>query len=110
MECEVYEFEPRTKELLQKIEYFANGATGTREFVTTHSPPLGMVQIEDADRTKYDKYLTKIVDSHLDKFADRAFKFEKDDFQGRMLKLMVSLHPDQKDEVCVFLRFVSITY
>jgi hypothetical protein len=104
LELEVYEFEPRTMELLTKIEYFMS-RSNVREFVTTNSPPLGMVHIEDADRQKYDKYLNRLVDNHLDKFADRAFKFEKDDFQGRLLKLMVRLQPEQKDEVC---RLISL--
>jgi hypothetical protein len=106
IECEVYEFEPKTSELLSKIEYFPNTTNGPRQYVETHSPPIGMVHIEDADRTKYDKYLNMIVDKHLDKFADRLFKFEKDDFQSRMFKLMVSLHPEQKDEVCLSVGFV----
>jgi hypothetical protein len=98
LELEVYEFEPRTSELLTKVEYFMS-RNNVREFVQTNSPPLGMVQIEDLDRQKYDRYLNRIVDNHLEKFADRAFKFEKDDFQGRLLKLMVNLRPEQKDEV-----------
>jgi hypothetical protein len=99
LELEVYEFEPRTMELLSKVEYFTRN--NVQEFVETNSPPLGMVHIEDEDRQKYDRYLNKLVDNHLDKFASRAFKFEKDDFQGRLLKLMVRLQPEQKDEVCL---------
>jgi hypothetical protein len=99
LELEVYEFEPRTMELLTKVEYITRNNVG--EFVESNSPPLGMVHIEDEDRQKYDRYLNKLVDNHLEKFADRAFKFEKDDFQGRLLKLMVRLRSDQKDEVCL---------
>lgn len=101
IECEVYEFEPKTAELLSRTEYFPNTTNGPREFVVTHSPPIGMVHIEDADRTKYDKYISMIVDKHLDKFADRVFKFEKDNFQSHIFKLMVGLRPGQKDEVCL---------
>jgi len=86
-------------ELLRKIEYLPSMTTGNREFVETHSPPLGMVQIDSEDRQKYDRYVNKIVDTYLDRFAAQAFKWEKDDFQGRLLTLMVHLHPDQKDEV-----------
>jgi hypothetical protein len=103
IECEVYEFEPRTTEILRKIEYFPGTTNGSRQFVETYSPPLAMVQIKDTDGAKYNRYLDGIVDNpnHLDKFASQASKFEKDDFQGRLFNLMVSLHPDQKDEAAL---------
>ncbi|KAF2433321.1 hypothetical protein EJ08DRAFT_74714 [Tothia fuscella] len=113
IECEVYEFEPRTSELLSKIEYFPSTTNGPRKFVETHSPPLGMVQLENVDRSRYDKYISMIVDKHLDKFADRVFKFEKDDFQGRMFRLMVSLQPDKRDEIALLrdiYRLQVVTY
>src|ERR1700761_6219044 len=74
MDLELYEFEPKTNELLRQIFYTLNQETGKREWVQKHSPPLAMVCIENVDRQKYDRYLNKVVDHNLDRFAERCFK------------------------------------
>lgn len=99
IEFELYEFEPRTTELLRQFQYSLDLQTGTRGWVEKSSPPLAMVSIENEDRDRYEQYLNRVVDKHGDKFVDRCFKYEKDDFQGRLLKLMQQLKPDNKEQV-----------
>jgi len=99
IEFELYEFEPKTNELLRQMQYCLNNSTGERGWVERCSPPLAMVQIENEDHERYEKYLNKVVDKHLDKFVDRCYKFEKDDFQGRLFKLMTKLQPESKEQV-----------
>jgi hypothetical protein len=55
--------------------------------------------IEREDRQKYEKYLNMIVDNHMEQFAEVCYAGEKDDFMGRLLRLMVCYKPDRADEV-----------
>jgi hypothetical protein len=99
LECEVYEFEPKTNELLRQFQYCYNEETGGRDRIEKFSPPLGMVQIERADRNRYEKYLDMIVDKYMDQFAGRCYFDEKDDFMVRLLRLMVHYEPEKAEEV-----------
>ena len=99
IECEVYEFEPRTQELLHEYEWRFNPQTGRKHRVDKACPPLAMVQIEHNDRQRYDRYLNKIVDNHLERFAEICFDKNSEEFQSRLLRLMVKLKPDNREEV-----------
>lgn len=98
IECEVYEFEPKTRELLRQFQYITDPETRRRTRVEKASPPLAMVQIEHADRQKYDKYLTMVVENHLEQFAERVYDIESEDFPTRLYRLMVRFKPDNKEE------------
>jgi len=98
LECEVYEFEPKTQELLRQFQYITDPETRRRTRVEKASPPLAMVQIDHEDRQKYDKYVTMIVEEHLEKFAERLYDIESEDFPTRLYRLMVRFHPDNKEE------------
>lgn len=113
IEFELYEFEPKTTELLRQFQYSLDLQTGTRGWVEKNSPPLAMVSIENEDRDRYEQYLNRVVDKHGDKFVDRCFKYEKDDFQGRLLKLMQQLKPDNKEQTALIrdiFRLQVVTY
>ena len=98
--CEVYEFEPKTRELLRQFQYIKDPQTERRVRVEKASPPLAMLAIEQADRHKYDRYLTMIVDKYLEPFAELVYDYQNDDFSVRLLRLMVRFKPDNKEEVC----------
>lgn len=98
--CEVYEFEPKTRELLRQFQYIKDEHSDRRVRVEKQSPPLAMLAIEQADRHKYDRYLTMIVDRHLEEFAELVYDYQNDDFSVRLLRLMVRFKPDNKEEVC----------
>ena len=98
--CEVYEFEPKTRELLRQFQYIKDPHSERRVRVEKASPPLAMLAIEQADRHKYDRYLTMIVDKYLEPFAELVYDYQNDDFSVRLLRLMVRFKPDNKEEVC----------
>jgi len=97
--CEVYEFEPKTGELLRQFQYIKDPQTERRVRVEKASPPLAMLAIEQADRHKYDRYLTMIVEKYLEPFAELVYDYQNDDFSVRLLRLMVRFKPDNKEEV-----------
>ena len=99
IECEVYEFEPKTMELLHEYQWRMNLETGRKQRIEKACPPLAMAQIEHTDRQKYDRYLNTIVDNHLERFSEICFDGLQDDFQGRLLRLMIRLKPENKEEV-----------
>jgi len=97
--CEVYEFEPKTGELLRQFQYVKDPRSERRIRVEKASPPLAMLAIEQADRHKYDRYLSMIVDKYLEQFAELVYDYQSDDFSVRLLRLMVRFKPDNKEEV-----------
>jgi hypothetical protein len=101
MELELYEFEPKTAELVRHLQSVLDEKTGKRNWVNKGSPPLAMVSIEPEDRHCYERYIDNIVDhpANLEKFVDRCYKYEKDDFQARLFRLMYEYQPTAKDEV-----------
>lgn len=97
--CEVYEFEPKTTELLRQFQYVENPQTKKMERQEWACPPLAMMRIGQPDRRRYEGYLNEIADHHMLQFAHLCFDDEPDDFQTRLLLLMCSLRPEPKDEV-----------
>lgn len=95
----VYEFAPRGKELLQQIQYKTNPRTQERVQFIMQSPALGMVHINHNEEKKYDKYISDIVDNHLDAFADVCWADDDNDFAPRLFKLMTRVKPKGDDEV-----------
>ncbi|KAK3080797.1 hypothetical protein LTS18_013006 [Coniosporium uncinatum] len=94
--CEMYEFEPKTNELEHQLQYLFNRATGTQEVVQKRSPPMAMTQIENSDRKQYDNFLNEVVAHFMPAFAQRRYGCESDDFQLRLLKLMISLKEQER--------------
>lgn len=87
---------------MRQVYSVLNEETGQRDWVETTSPPIAMVTIDTADRQAYEKYIDNIVDNpiNLQKFVDRCYRAEKDDFQKRLFQLMMDYQPDSNDEVC----------
>ncbi|KAF2684912.1 hypothetical protein K458DRAFT_28082 [Lentithecium fluviatile CBS 122367] len=94
----VYEFAPRGKELLEQIQYQTDKKTGQRIAIKKESPALGMVHINHNEEKKYDKYISDIVDNHLDAFADVCWADDDNDFMPRLFKLMTRVKPKNEDE------------
>jgi len=95
----VYEFAPRGKELLEQVQYQTDKNTQQRIPIKKESPPLGMVHINHNEEKKYDKYISEIVDNHLDAFADICWADDDNDFAPRLFKLMTRVKPKNDDEV-----------
>jgi hypothetical protein len=105
----VYEFLPKGKELLVQLQYKTDPRTLKRVTVQKSSPALGMVHINHNEEKKYDKYITDIVDNHLDAFGDLCWKEDDNDFQEKLFRLMTRVNPKSEDEVRLFLLESSTT-
>jgi hypothetical protein len=100
IEFNLYEFEPKTNEILYQMQYVLDESIGKRMWIKKRSPPLGMVVINKEDVNRCEQYLDQVVDKHLGNFTHRCYRHEKDDFQGRLFKLITQLKPETKEQVC----------
>ncbi|KAF1914878.1 hypothetical protein BDU57DRAFT_520076 [Ampelomyces quisqualis] len=94
----VYEFTPKGHELTTQIQYVTDPRTNKRIAVTKQSPALGMVHINHNEEKTYDKYISDIVDHHLDDFGDLCWKEDNNDFLPKLFKLMARVTPKNEDE------------
>ncbi|CBX97109.1 hypothetical protein LEMA_P102400.1 [Plenodomus lingam JN3] len=109
----VYEFSPRGNALLVQIQYNTDPNTHQRVAVEKKSPALGMVHINYNEEKKYDKYITDIVDHHLDAFGELCWKEDDNDFQQKLFKLMTRVKAKNEDEARLLhevFRLVVVTY
>ncbi|EDU45461.1 hypothetical protein PTRG_02938 [Pyrenophora tritici-repentis Pt-1C-BFP] len=94
----VYEFIPRGDALLVQIQYKTDPNTHARIAIQKQSPALGMVHINHNEEKKYDKYISDIVDNHLDAFGELCWMEDDNDFQQKLFKLMTRVNPKSDDE------------
>ncbi|KAF2185062.1 hypothetical protein K469DRAFT_726934 [Zopfia rhizophila CBS 207.26] len=94
----VYEFLPKTNELLVQLQYKTDPVTHQRIRVAKQSPALGMVHINHNEEKKYDKYINDIVDNHLDAFGELCWMEDDNDFQEKLFRLMTRVKPKSDDE------------
>jgi len=94
----VYEFVPKGNELLVQLQYITDPRTNTRITVKKQSPALGMVHINHNEEKTYDKYITDIVDNHLDAFGELCWLEDDNDFLQKLFKLMTRVKPKNDDE------------
>ena len=95
----VYEFVPKGNELLSQIQYYICPNTQQRIVRRKESPALGMVHINHNEEKKYDKYISDIVDNHLDAFGELCWLDSDNDFQQKLFKLMTRVKPKSDEEV-----------
>lgn len=96
----VYEFTPNGDELLVQIQYLTDPETQRRVAVTKKSPALGMMYINHNEEKKYDEYISRIVDNHLDDFGELCWAEDDRDFQQKLFRLLTRVKPKSDDEVC----------
>jgi len=109
----VYEFLPRGNALLVQYQYNTDPVTHQTVAVEKSSPALGMVHINYNEEKKYDKYITDIVDYHLDAFGELCWKEDDNDFLKKLFKLMTRVKPKNEDEGKLLrevFRLVVVTY
>jgi hypothetical protein len=94
----VYEFVPRGNELLVQIQYTTDPHTHKRVAIRKRSPALGMVHINHNEEKVYDKYITDIVENHLDAFGELCWMEDDNDFLQKLFKLMTRVKPKNDDE------------
>ncbi|KAF2280899.1 uncharacterized protein EI97DRAFT_12568 [Westerdykella ornata] len=98
MPVKVYEFIPNGKELLVQWQYETDPVTHKRVAVKKESPALGMVQVNRDEEKKYDKYVSDIVDGHLDAFGELCWMEDDNDFQQKLYRLMSRVEMRNEDE------------
>lgn len=109
----VYEFAPRGTALLVQTQYYTDPTTHELYPVQKKSPALGMVQINHNEEKKYDKYITDIVENHLDAFGELCWMEDDNDFQQKLFKLMTRVKGKTDDEAKLLrevFRLVVVTY
>jgi hypothetical protein len=109
----VYEFIPRGDALLVQIQYKTDPVTHARIAIQKQSPALGMVHINHNEEKKYDRYITEIVDRHLDAFGELCWMEDDNDFQQKLFKLMTRVKPKSDDEAKLLreiFRLIVVTF
>ncbi|KAF2474542.1 uncharacterized protein BDR25DRAFT_109641 [Lindgomyces ingoldianus] len=95
----VYEFLPKTQELLRQFQYFTDPVTHKMVRVEKSSPAVGMVHINHNEEKKYDKYINDIIDHHLGAFGELCWMEDDNDFQHKLFMLMMKVKPRSDEEV-----------
>jgi len=109
----VYEFVPKGEELLRQIQYVTDPQTNRRIAVPKQSPPLGMVHINHNEEKTYDRYISDIVDHHLDALGELCWREDDNDFLQKLFKLMTRVKPKSDDEAKLLrevFRLIVVTF
>ncbi|GAB7359484.1 hypothetical protein MBLNU230_g6129t2 [Neophaeotheca triangularis] len=115
----VYEFQPRTDELLNQYQYLQKVESRRSVRHEKWSPPLGLLKLQTSDEAHFQNYLDQLMsDEYLQDFAWVCFEEESqiDDFQPRLLDLMCDLYMTKKLDYDLqlllkdILRMTIITY
>jgi hypothetical protein len=109
----VYEFVPKGDTLLCQIQYRTDPGSNKRVMYRKQSPPLGMVHINYNEEKKYEKYVSDIVDNHLDAFGELCWMEDDNDFHQKLFRLMTRVKPKSEDEQKLFRevnRFIVVTF
>ena len=109
----LYEFKPRTDELLGQFQYLQNPMTGTSVRYQKYSPPFGLAKLDTSDDSHFETYMERLLHSeHLWEFGWTCFEEETqiDDFQARLLDLVCNLYMQTQDYYDVSLAVESKDY
>ncbi|KAF3005872.1 hypothetical protein E8E13_009158 [Curvularia kusanoi] len=109
----VYEFVPKGDTLLCQIQYRTDPGSNKRVMYRKQSPPLGMVHINYNEEKKYEKYVSDIVDNHLDAFGELCWMEDDNDFHQKLFRLMTRVKPKNEDEQKLFRevnRLIVVTF
>ena len=109
----VYEFVPKGDALLVQLQYRTDPGSNNRVMYRKQSPPLGMVHINYNEEKRYEKYVSDIVDNHLDSFGELCWMEDDNDFQQKLFRLMTRVKPKNEDEEKLFrdvFRLIVVTF
>jgi len=98
----VYEFKPRTPELLTQHQYLQDRNTGQEYRIEKYSPPLALLKIDSSDQHQFEIYLDRLMHpSQLWDFGWTMYEEETqihDDFQARLVDKMCNLYLQTDDD------------
>jgi hypothetical protein len=98
----VYEFSPRSPELLSQLQYYTQDHRMAPTF--KYSPPYGLLKLDTSDDAHMENYLDELLEpKHLPDFAWCCYEEEcvtdPEAFQAGALDLMCKLYLSTSDEV-----------
>jgi hypothetical protein len=97
LKWKLYEFRPKSRDLLGQFQYFQNRDTQTQTRVVKYSPPLGILKLDSGNTANVESYLDRLLeDQYLENFGWDCFQEESQidatDFQATLLVLMCQLY------------------
>lgn len=99
----LYEFRPKTPELLGQLQYFQDPHTGISQGHHKYSPPFGLMKLDQNDDTYFDTYLEQLMEQqYLEDLGWTLYEEETQvdpdsPFQANMLDYMCKLYKDSED-------------
>ena len=98
----LYEFRPRTDELLGQFQYLQDPTTGISQRFQKYSPPFGLLKLDSSDDAHFEEYLDTLMNpDYLWELGWTCFEEESqvdsDCFQANLLVLMCKLYQDTHD-------------
>ncbi|KAK3710302.1 hypothetical protein LTR37_010368 [Vermiconidia calcicola] len=98
----LYEFKPRTNDLLGQFQYLQDPRTGVSQRYHKYSPPFGLIKLDASDDSQFEKYLDDLLsEEYLWEFGWTCFEEESqidpDMFQATLLNLMCKLYQETQD-------------
>lgn len=99
----LYEFKPRTRDLLGQFQYLQDPKTGTQQRIHKYSPPLGLSKLDATDDQHVEEYLKRLLedDCLLDlgwSCFEEESQVDGEDFQATLLACMCELYTRTRDE------------
>ena len=98
----LYEFQPRTRDLLGQFQYLQNPDTGFTERLHKYSPPFGLMKLDASDDSRFEEYMEELLSpEYLSDFGWTCFEEEcqvdPDHFQAKLLHMMCTLYTTTQD-------------
>lgn len=104
----LYEFKPRTTDLLGQFQYTQNRETGEQVREHKYSPPFGIMKLDSSNDVQVENYLTTLMDQRvlLDlgwTFYEEESQMDPDMFQATLLDQMCRLYIQTQDNEVISL-------
>ena len=98
----LYEFKPKTTELLGQFQYLQDPQTGFSQRRQKYSPPFGLIKLDGSDDSHFEEYLEQLLSpDYLWDLGWTCFEeetqVEPDAFQAKLLDLICKLYTDTND-------------
>ena len=98
----LYEFKPKSNELLGQLQYFQDPTTGRSHGWQKYSPPFGLLKLDQSDDTYFDGYLDQLMDEEhlLDlgwTYYEEETQVDPDAFQANLLDFICTLYRDTEE-------------
>ena len=99
----LYEFRPKSSELLGQLQYFQDPTTGISQGHHKYSPPFGLMKLDQSDDTYFDGYLDQLMEEqYLPDLGWTCFEEEtqidSDAFQANLLDYLCKLYKATEDD------------